>query len=131
MPIVELSNGLKVGNFSSPHSFTFEDGSVLEACTPERSKLLSMQTIEAVLLPRDERYNDICMSYLIDDQMDRAITEAIIMWEEEHVDIVIVPFICLQAMKDQGYDIRNLPFRVIRITLRISKICSIDKFCVL
>lgn len=131
MPIVTLSNGLKVGNFSSPHSFTFEDGSVLEACTPERSKLLSMETTEVELLPRDDRYIDVCMAYFIETKMERAITEAIIMWEEGHIDIFIVPFICLQAMKDQGYDVRNLPFRVIRILDRVTKVCSINKFCVL
>lgn len=29
--ITKLSNGLRVANFSSPHPFTFEDGSVIPA----------------------------------------------------------------------------------------------------
>jgi hypothetical protein len=35
-PVVVLSNGLRVANFSSPHTFNFEDGNILEACAPDR-----------------------------------------------------------------------------------------------
>lgn len=36
MPIVTLSNGIRVGNFSSNHPFEFEDGTILPACKSDR-----------------------------------------------------------------------------------------------
>ncbi len=45
-PMVELSNGLVVANFSSPHSFTFTTGEVLGACAGERAKALMLESEE-------------------------------------------------------------------------------------
>ena len=36
-PVVALSNGVRVANFSSPHSFTFEDRSILARVPPGKN----------------------------------------------------------------------------------------------
>ena len=47
IPIVKLQcNGLKVANFSSPHSFTFTTGEVLGGCADERSRALMLEAEE-------------------------------------------------------------------------------------
>ena len=47
--ITKLSNGLKVGNFSSPHAFTFEDGSVIPAVNDIDSQRLKVDFIETIV----------------------------------------------------------------------------------
>ena len=47
--ITKLSNGLKVGNFSSPHPFTFEDGSVIPAVNNNDSQRLKVNFNETVI----------------------------------------------------------------------------------
>ena len=44
--IITLSNGKKVANFSSPHPFTFTDGSVIPAVSNEESERLKVTFIE-------------------------------------------------------------------------------------
>lgn len=46
MPVATLSNGLRVANFSSPHTFEFEDGTVLAACEPDRVEAGSVKPVE-------------------------------------------------------------------------------------
>lgn len=46
VPTVTLRNGLIVANFASPHRISFEDGSVLEACSSKRSKSLLLEKVE-------------------------------------------------------------------------------------
>lgn len=43
MPIATLKSGLTVGNFASGHSITFDDGTVLEACSEERVTDLALR----------------------------------------------------------------------------------------
>ena len=47
--ITKLSNGLKVANFSSPHPFTFDDGSVIPAVNDNESQRLKVNFIETVV----------------------------------------------------------------------------------
>jgi len=42
MTTTVLKNGLRVGNFSSPHDFLFNDGSILPAVDKETSRILSL-----------------------------------------------------------------------------------------
>jgi hypothetical protein len=42
MPLITLNSGLTVANFSSGHTFTFDTGEVLAACSPKRARALSL-----------------------------------------------------------------------------------------
>lgn len=137
--IITLSNGLKVANFSSPHEFKFEDGSLLPECTPEHSEKYKVSFIET--LTPVNRFKEDEVQLLFHDvelmfNLSSDVWSLIKHWKNFYfiglVDIVLIPMPMLVALKEQ-YDsewIKQSPFRVIRIEDRINKLVSISKFCI-
>jgi len=126
MNIITLSNGKKVANFSSPHSFTFEDGSVLPAVSNEEAERLKVTFIET-----EVGNGDIELSF----DLSRDVIKAMNMWQKAYeqgfVKVVFCPLPMITAMK--GSYLRNWlkegPFRAIRMVDRINKTVSINKQC--
>jgi hypothetical protein len=125
-PVVTLSNGLRVANFSSPHQFLFEDGTVLEACSPERAKRLMLVQHETEV-PTGKQWTDIELRFDMSEVVVSALKEP---HADEEVDIVLVPFPVLQVL--QHTELLGLFYkcRVIRVADRVTKAIHIDKFCV-
>jgi hypothetical protein len=123
MPIITLSNGLRVGNFSSPHPFTFTDGSVLPACSDDRAERGKLDAVE-ILHDGIKGTKDIEISFKLNPIVREMIDEA----DHINCDVVLVPFPVLRAMKDEGLPLGKL--RVIRSANRITKTIHIDRFCI-
>lgn len=126
MQILSLSNGKRVANFSSPHPFTFTDGSVLPAVSNELAKLLEVDFHE-----EDQFGNgDVSLSF----SLSGLVKERVEMWDREfqegNGDVVFVPLPMLTALREYGINIRVSPFRAIRIEDRINKLVSINKQCI-
>lgn len=125
--IVVLSNGKRVANFSSPHPFTFEDGTVLPAVSNELAELLKVEFVE---LPMGNE-GDV----LLDFNLTTPIIEAMGHWRRLHqldlVDVVFCPLPMLTAIKEQmsDDDLIASPFRAIRRVGRCDKTISITKQC--
>ena len=123
--VITLSNGKKVANFSSPHAFTFEDGSVLQPITESRCKSLSLITKEV-----EHDNGDVELKFIVTDEVKLYME----LWgsakELNLVDVVYIPMPMMSALKEIGYDVKNSPFRVIRLTDRINKIVSITTQCI-
>jgi len=121
---VKLSNGVIVANFSSPHPFLFEDDTTLPGHSPEDARKLALRA-EDIFTPRpggplvdvDKKF---AMSPDLQDELDRL--EA-----DPAIDIIIVPFPVLSSIKESGRAIGKA--RTIFTTDRITKKCSISKFC--
>ena len=133
--IITLSNGKKVSNFSSPHSFTFTDGSELPAVTLEKSIQLEVTFIEEVDDDGDVNLNFELSKDVIDEMKHWQ------MWYEMgEVDVVFCCLPMITAIKNYINDeklytlgiksLKDSPFRTIRIENRIKKLLSIDKQCV-
>jgi hypothetical protein len=127
MRIVTLSNGKKVANFSSPHPFTFTDGSVLPAVLPEVASLLQVTFNEDL-----HDNGDVKLSF----DLSEAIIDEMAIWLdcqlEGDIDVVFCPLPMITAIKESygtGF-IKHSPFRTIRIEDRINKLVSIDKQCI-
>lgn len=127
--IVTLSNGKRVANFSSPHSFTFEDGSILPAHSEEVSEFLKINFIETEL-----EDGDIMLQFTLSEQVENAMNEYMEMWNLGMVDVVFCPLPMITAIKENsayGLDyLIDSPFRSIRQEDRIKKLVSIHKQCV-
>ena len=135
IPIITLTNGLKVGNFSSPYEFKFVDGSILPRVDP------SVTTTTALNVKETERetkaLNDAIFSTV---KLTWATTPEFILhlmdiYEEyryENIDICLMPLPAMTALKQEWSipDILNSPFRVIRVADREIKEILINKFCV-
>ena len=141
--IVTLKNGLRVGNFSSPHDFTFDDGTILPAVSPKEAERLKVQFIEK---SRKEKINNVHIENI---QLTFTVTDAILdemyLWdkrfERQQVDIVLIPLPMLTALKapdkpsgtENKWTLRGIlesPFRCVRIEDRNNKVISSTKFCV-
>jgi hypothetical protein len=129
MTIITLSNGKKVGNFSSPHPFIFEDGSILPAVSPEESERLKVNFRE---ISYGNKLGDIGLEF----ELSGPLMQEMIKWQQLHisnkVDVVFCPLPMITALHTQfgrNYVI-NSPFRAIRIEDRIKKLVSIHKQCI-
>lgn len=118
---VTLSNGLVVANFSSNHPFTFEDGTVLPACSDERCRALMLEATE-VETPRN-KWIDISLSYNMTNEVWNETCKML----NHPIDIIIVPLPVLMAWKEGGNHTGKL--RTGRVIDRVTKTLSISKFC--
>ena len=96
--ITALKNGTKVANFSSPHIYTFEDGSKLAKCDIREAGLFKVHFREKVV--KDIR--DIA-GIEMDFMLSKALLSRMNMWEqlynEKKVDVVFCSLPLLTAIK--------------------------------
>lgn len=122
---IKLSNGKRVANFSSPHSFTFTDGSVLPAVSDSVAEFLKVTFIEAV-----DNNGDVSLTFDLSEQVYKRMKFFMYSWQKGRIDVVFCPLPMITALRLKGFDIKNSPFRAIRIEDRIKKLVSIDKQCI-
>jgi hypothetical protein len=126
MPIIKLANGVRVANFGSPHPFNFTTGEILPACSPERVKALTLRVVEKEEPnPNNPDITDIEICFELTDEVEGALELA----QEREVDVVLVPFPLLAAVKEAGFFPRFPKIRVIRSADRITKAIYPDRFC--
>lgn len=130
MEIIVLSNGKRVANFSSPHPFTFEDGTVLPAVSPEESLRLKINVIEEEL---PFIAGDLILTFELSRDVKTRMEEWLLAWVDGKVDVVYCPLMMLQAIAaESGVEkLRGMPFRAVRIKDRIKKLVSITEQTVL
>lgn len=125
MQTVTLSNGKRVGNFSSPHPFIFEDGTVLPACSDYQADKLKVDFIE-----KEYEGGDIELDF----RLSTEVKFEMLRWQNDYklgkVDVVFCPLPMMTALKSSGYGIMKSPFRSIRMVDRIKKLVSITKQCI-
>lgn len=123
VPIVTLSNGVRVANFSSPHSFTFVDGTVLPACSRERAERLMLGALEHEE-PGIKGTTDIVLEWT----MSMAVENELVYLEgHRDIDIILVPLPVMTVLKEMGLNTGKC--RVIRTADRVAKTIHIDRFC--
>lgn len=126
--IVTLSNGKRVANFSSPHEFVYEDGTVLPAQPNDVSEKLKIIFNE---FPMED--GDIILAFTLPPEVEIEMQRYYRMWLDKEVDVVVCPLPMITAIKESAiYGIDYLyhsPFRSIRIEDRIKKLVSIHKQC--
>ena len=137
LKIVRLSNQLLVGNFSSPHQFTFDDGTVLPSVSDYDSMRLKVDFNETIIdIGRTKPpYNvkTVSLNFTLSDEVKWEMDTWIKMYEHNDVDIVLCPLPMIQALKQEGYVdgwTINSPFRAVRMKDRIKKLVSINTFTI-
>jgi hypothetical protein len=123
-PIITLLNGLRVANMSSPHPFNFTTGEVLPACSADEAQRLKLDSVE-IEEPGIKGTIDIRLQFKLNEVVTTHLHE---LNAREDVDIILVPFPVLQAMKDSHWAIGKC--RVIRVADRVSKAICCDRFCI-
>jgi hypothetical protein len=138
-PVVHLSNGLRVVNFSSPHPFNFVDGSVLSACSKERSTALELGRKDSEVAwhnPLQAVKGEILAvtpGFLLTDKVEDELTTLEGWWD---IDIILVPFPVIQLLREHAIARQEFPSLMARYSKaatvimadRITKAAAIDKF---
>ena len=127
-----LSNGVKVANFSSPHPFTFTDGTIIPAVPDEIARKLMLEVDEKSIPQRSSRFRTVSLDWSLSERVADEIDYWYTFFAMKIVDVVLVPLPVMTALKtiwDQKKILKS-PFRVIRVADRITKTIHIDKFCI-
>ena len=130
--IFKLTNGLRVANFSSPHPFTFTDGTVIPSVELELAGRLMLEVVEHSIPQRNSRFRTVLLDWTLSERVSDEIDYWYTFFAMKKVDIVIVPLPVMTALRkvwDQKKILKS-PFRVIRVADRITKVIHIDKFCI-
>jgi hypothetical protein len=125
-PTATTSKGIILANLSSPHQFRFNDGTILPACLPDRSRLGSLDTKETER-PGIKGTTDVLLYFGLSKSVSDMLDE---IHTDDAVDIVIVPFPVMQCIKNEELLCDYPKARVIRMADRVEKIAFHDKFCV-
>jgi len=130
MPICTLRNGLRVGNHSSPHSFEFEDGTILDACSHERANRHKLVPLEKLHPDPSGRWTDIDLEYTLPIRVrDSLVLDS----SNPEVDVILVALPVLMCVRDYDwFDEGNVRRKVrgLRKVDRVSMVIHCDRFCV-
>jgi hypothetical protein len=127
MRVVTLGNGLRIGNFSSPHPFKFNTGEVLDGVPPETSRELSLNRVETEVKGADSRYTDIRLEFQMNQVVGNALSDA----AASDVDIIIVPLPVKTALEAIGHwdsDLFGRKLRTCILSDRVNKTIHSDKY---
>ena len=129
--ITTLKNGTKVANFSSPHIYTFEDGSKLAKCDIREAGLFKVHFREKVV--KDIR--DIA-GIEMDFMLSKALLSRMNMWEQlyndkkvdvvisdmavntsgnKNLDSIVTGELCLDAMRFARYQLKQNGYFISKI----------------
>lgn len=123
-PVITLTNGIRIANFSSYHPFTFTDGSVLPGCDPSRTRALMLESTE-------REYPDPILPFTsirLEFHLSPAVAdEFLAMQNNPNIDIILVPLSVMEALKQDLVSLHKA--RCIRMADRVLKIAHHDRFC--
>lgn len=126
-PIITLTNGRRVMNFSSPHNFTFTDGTILPAVSNEESERLKILFIETPV--KGGLRGDTHLNFSLTDAVEEAILRFHHLVEDDLVDVIYCPLPMIKAIRKiygDDYLVKSR-FRAVRIEDRIKKLVSVEK----
>lgn len=124
--MITLTNGKIVANFSSPHDFTFEDGSILPAVSNSEAERLKVTFHEEI----DSSTGDVILDFSLSHEVWEEMNKYYKLWWDDEVNVVFCPLPMITALHKTGYNVKVSPFRAVRITDRIKKLVSINYQCI-
>ncbi len=126
MTKVTLANGLRIGNFSSPHPFKFNTGEVLDGVSPDESRHLSLERVEEESADTDSRFKNVEIYFRMTDEVYFELKEA---EARNDVDLIIVPLPVKSALEDaKCWRGTSGKFRTCVLSDRVNKTIHSDKF---
>ena len=136
-PSIKLNSGIRIVNYSSPHTYTFHTGEELPACSNEvaqETKLVAHHgRKESKDLWGDKRgWYDISINYSLSLMQEEELTG---LAKFDEIDIILVTYPVLNALKecwehDERWDDVFSKVRVCKLHDRVTKVIRSDEFCV-
>lgn len=136
-PSIKLDSGIRIVNYSSPHTYKFHTGEELPACSDEvaqSTKLVANHGKAASLdlYGENRGWDDISINYSLSLMQEEELTE---LAKFDEIDIILVPYPVLNALKEEhkhesAWDDVFYKVRVCKLHDRITKVIKSDEFCV-
>jgi hypothetical protein len=114
-------------NLNSPHPFIFEDGNILKAQSDEIAKETELGNKDEISF--NGLFHDVRKCFVMSDSCLNLIKEAIFFMGMKGINLILVPFPVLEALK-QTHSEYAFFCRTVYIVDRVKKTISIDKFCI-
>jgi hypothetical protein len=126
--LTTLDNGLKVSNFSSPHTFRFKSGETLERCPRERSDGLMLRAVEQETV-NPGGWTDINLEFELNDTVRKALDEIQADADAGLIDVILVPLPVMSSVKAAGLLDMYPNIRTVRMACRETKVIHPNRFC--
>ena len=124
-----LSQGIRVVNYSSPHSYTFHTGEVLPACSDEVARETKLEAHHNKTY-NDKGWLDVSINYALSELQYKELPELATL---DVVDIILVPYPVMDCLKSYHMDFTTKvlsKIRVCKLHDRVTKVIRSDEFCI-
>ena len=126
-PVVTLKNGIRVANFSSPHTFNFNDGTVCPACESDRVKAGSLERKDVESpFPGLPGITAVIPEFKLNNELRNELR---ILQKDSGIDVVLVPYPVLEAIREDGLYDELSKAATICVADRLTKAIFTDRFC--
>ena len=132
-PSIKLNSGIKIVNYSSPHTYKFHTGEELPACSDEVAQDTKLEAHHDKD-KNDKGWYDITIFYTLSEMQKKELP---MLAEFNEIDIILVPFPVLNCIRFDGNYLSNKKWstafnkiRVCKLDDRITKVIRSDEFCV-
>ena len=131
-PSIKLESGIRVVNYSSPHSYVFHTGEVLPACSDKVAQETKLEANHGKVY-NDKGWLDVSISYCLSKMQHEELPKLVAFNE---IDIILVPYPVLNALKSElnwetyWADIVWEKIRVCKLDDRVTKVIRSDEFCI-
>ena len=134
-PSIKLEEkGIRVVNYSSPHSYVFHTGEVLPACSDEVARQTKLVAYHDKIY-NDKGWLDVIINYSLSSMQYKELLELATL---DVVDIILVPYPVMTAVKDlfsygdikAEHKVIKEKIRVCKLDDRVTKVIRSDEFCI-
>ena len=129
-PSIKLDSGIRIVNYSSPHTYKFHTGEELPACSNKVAQDTKLEAYHGKE-KNDKGWYDITIRYDLSRMQQKELMQLSILNE---VDIILVPYPVLNCLKQFGDNMYNPKImkkvRVCKLDDRVTKVIRSDEFCV-
>ena len=128
-PSIKLEEkGIRVVNYSSPHTYTFHTGEVLPACSDEVAQETKLEPYHNKTY-NDKGWLDVRINYALSKLQYKELPELAAL---DIIDVILVPYPVMNCIREYGslyFKVKDKA-RVCKLHDRVTKVIRSDEFCI-
>ena len=143
-PSIKLDSGIRIVNYSSPHTYKFHTGEELPACSDEVAQDTKLEAHHSKVY-NEGGWLDVGINYALSEMQYKELFQ---LAQLDEIDIILVPYPVLKAIIDIDWNesidaayekggfkplrlkqVRDKA-RVCKLDDRVTKVIRSDEFCV-
>ena len=128
-PSIKLDSGIRIVNYSSPHTYKFHTGEELPACSDEVAQDTKLETNHSKVY-NDNGWLDVSINYALSELQVEELAK---LADFDVIDIILIPYPVMTSIKDEEspfWDDVYDKVRVCKLHDRVTKVIRSDEFCI-